>query len=286
MKSSIMRSNHVLAVSLLAALPLTVGVAQSFDLTVGDTGGVRPSVPQLMARGGLRQATRAEARVSFADRQAALGNDCTVDFSDSTAISLLPNYAGDTFAIAPWWIQVCYGAEFNFALMRPLEYNHFHLGFQDSDITCLDPNTGWFGRPQPDGSCEVADVLNEPRVLASHMGDERIHLYTTTNEIPTASDGYDDSALNKGPFDLKRIRVKGETPVRLCYLKVQEPDGPWIASPDVEPATSPGVWLCWNQLGPGLWDLSQWAGNVREVKITATDGLVPFSVDDILIAVP
>jgi hypothetical protein len=87
--------------------------------------------------------------VLFADRQAAFGNDCKVDFSDSTAISLLPNYAGDTFAGPPWWIQVCYGAELNFALMRPPVYNHFHLNFQDSDITCLDFNTGWFGRPQP-----------------------------------------------------------------------------------------------------------------------------------------
>lgn len=285
MKSNIVRSNQVLVVSLLAALPLTAAMAQSSDLTVGDTGGLRPSVPQLMARGGLRQATSAEARVLFAGRQAAFGNDCTVDFSESYAISLLPNYAGDTFAYAPWWIQVCNGAELNLALMRPLEYSHFHLNFQDSDITCLDFGTGWFGRPQPDGSCEAADVLNEPRYLRSHIGDERIHLYTS-GEIPSASTGYDDSALHKGPFDLKRVRVKGETPVRLCYLKVQELDGPWITSPDVEPATSPGVWLCWNQLGPGLWDLSQWAGNVREVKITATNGATPFSVDDILIAVP
>jgi hypothetical protein len=74
--------------------------------------------------------------------------------------------------------------------------------------------------------------------------------------------------------------------VRLCYKKVQEIEGPWIAAPDVPlDGSTPGVWLCWGQLGPALWDLSAWATDVREVKVTASDGVSTFAIDDFLIGV-
>jgi len=41
--------------------------------------------------------------------------------------------------------------------------------------------------------------------------------------------------------------------VRLCYKRVQEIEGPWIAARDVPMhGSSPGVWLCWGQLGSRL----------------------------------
>ena len=85
-------------------------------------------------------------------------------------------------------------------------------------------------------------------------------------------------------FDLNRIRVK-LTPVRLCYRKNQEIDSDWATAPGLPPG-EPGVWLCWNRLEPGYWDLSDWAIDLTEVRVTGAAGeLGNFSLDDLQIGI-
>jgi hypothetical protein len=194
----------------------------------------------------------------------------------------------NSFAYAPWWFQDCGGQLANYAVVRPVQYSHYHLFYEDESISCLDLETGALGRVQPDSSCSSAgiDHASEPRFVAPHLADESVHLYVV-NQYTNPSDPYSDSTDDKKPFDLKRLRVRpGSPPVRVCYKKVQEINGPWEAAWDVpQDGSAPGAWLCWNELGPALWDLSGWATNVREIKVTATDGVSIFSIDDFLIAV-
>jgi hypothetical protein len=273
-----------------ASVLTTTAAAQSIGDLVAGAGDVayRPDSPKLMTARGLRNPTATEARILAGSPIAAFKYDCSVGFDDPAALAALPDAAQNTFAYAPWWFQYCGGGLLNYAVVRPLEYGHYHLAYEDASISCVDPNTGLFGRIQPDMSCSSAgiDHTMEPRYVAPHIGDERVHLYVV-NQYVNPSDPYSDSTYDKKPFDLKRLRVlAGSPPVRVCYKKVQEINGPWLAAPDVPlDGSTPGVWLCWNQLGPALWDLSPWATNVREVKVTATDGASVFSIDDFLIGV-
>ena len=85
-------------------------------------------------------------------------------------------------------------------------------------------------------------------------------------------------------FDLSRIRIKLSA-VRLCYRKNQEIQGDRAAAPGL-PNSEPGIWLCWNRLEPGYWDLSDWAIDLTEVRVTGAEGeLGPFSLDDLQIGV-
>ena len=244
----------------------------------------QPTAPMLAAVRGLRLPTPTESRLLQARPQASLPYDCSVDFSDFNALNAIPEQAYAT-AGPPWWFQSCGGSFGNYAVVRPLVYGHMHVGFEDRTISCLSSN-GTFGREQPDGICSPNGITHvlEPRYVSSHWGNEQLHLYVV-NQYTNPKDPYSDSTHDKKPFDFKRLRVLS-TPVRVCYKKVQEVAGPWIASPDVhQSGSTPGVWLCWNQLSAGLWDLSAFATHVREVKITATDGISAFEIDDILIGV-
>jgi hypothetical protein len=247
-----------------------------------------PGSPQLMTVRGLRYPTNAEARLLAGPPSAAFPYECSVDFDDSVTLSGVPNLAADTVAYAPWWFQNCGGNLANHAVVRPVEYSHYHLGFEDDTIVCLDLATATYGRYLPDMTCSSAgiDYLGEPRYVAPHWGDGHIHLYVVNQDV-NPNDPYSDSTYDKKPFDLKRLRVRaGSPPVRVCYKKVQEIEGPWIAAPDVPlHESTPGVWLCWAELGPALWDLSAWAKNVREVKVAASDGDSIFSIDDLLVGV-
>lgn len=251
-------------------------------------GGVRkPLPPRLTAVRGLRPATAEELRLIYG-RRPSFSGACAVAFDDPAALAALPNVAGEGTAGAPWWFQDCHTTAGDRAVVRPLVYSHYHLFFEDASISCLDFDTQVFGRLQPDGTCSSAgiDHAEEPRYLNPHIGDEQIHLYVV-NQVVNPNDPYSDSTLDKKPFDLRRLRVVTAVPVRVCYKKVQEIEGPWITSPDVHVAGSaPGVWLCWNSLGQGLWDLSAWAFDVREVKITATDGVSVYALDDLEIGLP
>jgi hypothetical protein len=262
--------------------------AQSGAFGSRSDGAQLPGAPKLTTTRGLRYPTSTEVRLLAGGRTAAFPYDCPVDFDDTDALNGIPDHAATTFTYAPWWYQSCGGSLQNYAVVRPVEYSHYHLNFEDDTISCLDTNTGTFGRLQPDSTCSSngIDYTMEPRYVSPHDIGAHIHLYVV-NQYVNPNDPYSDSTYDKKPFDVKRFRVRtGSPPVRVCYKKVQEIDGPWLAAPDVPlHGSSPGVWLCWNQLGPGLWDLSEWATNIRELKVSATDGVSIFSIDDFRISV-
>lgn len=198
---------------------------------------------------------------------------CTLDFTNEDALIVTePSLWFDRVYI-PWY-QHCAGAAY--VDLRPLLYGHFHLGFADSDVVpCNSHPQAFPARIDDDETCELVDIPSEPRTyLTTHLPTEYIRL--------RAYDYY----YKILPFALNQIRVLGYSAVRLCYRKVQEIDpSEWETS---EPASSsPGVWNCWSELGVGTWDLSAWAWDIDEVKITASDPAGgPFSLDDIVFGIP
>ena len=126
--------------------------------------------------------------------------------------------------------------------VRIAPFEHFHLqyrGYLPSNHAPAGSSTGTSSTRMV--KCEEFDPRLKPRSLMSHDGTALIHLYLY--------DGH-----GKKPFGLNGLRVLGPNAVRLCYKPVQEDNGDWETS---EPSgtTSPGIWLCWDQLGPGTWDL-------------------------------
>jgi len=154
---------------------------------------------------------------------------------------------------------------------------HFHIGFADPDVLpCNSHPQAYPSRISGDGTCDFVDVATEPRTHAtSHTGAEILRIIAEKADHTT-----------RAAFDLNRIRIPGNQPVRLCYKKrVDGPSGPWEAA-GPGGGSSPGVWLCWNQLDPGTWDLSDWVWDVMEVKVTGTPGVsVNFSVDDLYVGI-
>ncbi len=197
--------------------------------------------------------------------------DCTVDFNDEDAINLFVDKAASTFAYFPFWNQVCnVDVSVN---VRPYYIDHFHLSYE-KDV-CIDTGSGEFGEMQEDASCMgFADPAKEARRLSSMLPRDVLEL--------TAYNNYYDTRID---FDLKRIRVVGNRPVRVCYKPAEQNDGDWVTTA-VDQASNTGIWLCWNNLSTGYWDLSAWAGDVSTVRIMAADGQPNFAVDDILINAP
>jgi hypothetical protein len=232
-----------------------------------------PPAPLAMQATITREDTRWQAVAEFTARQAPLRStyDCAVDFNDEDALNLFVNKAADTFAYAPFWNQVC-NVDVSVNL-RPYYINHFHLTYE-KDV-CLDTSSTTFGEMQEDGTClAFADPAKEARRLSSMLSSDVLEL--------TAYNNYYDTRIN---FDLKRIRVVGNRPVRVCYKPAQQNDGDWITT-EVDSASNPGLWYCWNNLSTGYWDLSSWAGDVSAVRLIAAEGHPNFSVDDILINAP
>jgi hypothetical protein len=204
-------------------------------------------------------------------------SECLVDFSDYDALDRLtyappvyPLYAEDTHAWAPWWFQACNGIDH--AVVRPIApFEHFHLGYEDPAIQpCAGGVVDW-DIIHEDGTCEEFDPRDKPRRLTSHDYSAVIHLYLY--------DGY-----GKKTFGLNGLRVLGENAVRLCYKPAQEDDGAWETS---EPGgtTSPGIWLCWDELSIGTWDLSGYAGYITEVKLSSTGMAGSITIDDVVLKV-
>ena len=93
-----------------------------------------------------------------------------------------------------------------------------------------------------------------------------------------------DSAENL-PEHAQPTRYGGGWECIAGYRKADEPqsEGPWIAGNNgagVAGGTQ-GGWLCWAQMGPGLWDLSDYAVDVSEIRVTGS-AISPgsFSIDD------
>ena len=228
-----------------------------------------PPPPQRLTASGLRPLTRAESdRLKGA--VAHHGWTCDIDFDDDAAIALLPANAVDTFALSPWWNQLCGG---DYARVYPTDVNHFHLGYVDSTIgPCIDPENphdtppGTFSRGE---DCEPIDPVTEPR--------SDIHTHFPWNHIRLDLIDPIGSGYKPQPFTLERVRVL-QAPVRICYR--MPPEGPWVVAEPVGPFDLPGLVYCWASLSPGLWDLSDWTVGTVDVSFTEAAGDV-WGLDDI-----
>lgn len=211
------------------------------------------------------------SRLSYRGRPTAYSGHCVVDFTDAGALQLSEPTLWFDRIYLPWY-QAC--GDWGHVDLRPLEYGHFHLGFEDPDVVpCNSHPQAYPSRILADESCDLVDVPTEARThLTTHWSDEWV--------LIRAHDAWNGKFI---PFDLNQIRVVGSSPIRFCYKKNQETDLDWLIY-ETDAYSSPGVWLCWNQLDTGTWNLSNWAWDVTEVKITGKEAT--FSIDDIAIGIP
>ena len=192
---------------------------------------------------------------------------CVLDFTDAGALQLSePSLWFDRIYLP--WFQNCNGT--GFIDLRPLLYGHFHVAFEDPDVVpCASNAQAYPSRLGEDGTCDFVDVPTEPRThMITHEPSEYMWLRFYGNNAQWQT------------FALNQNSVLGNRSVRICYRKDQEVDLDWITSGQQQ-GTVPGVWLCWNNVTPGNWDLSNWAFDITDVKITgATEGSGPFSLDN------
>ncbi len=229
-------------------------------------GGVlTPPAPQRLTASGLRPLSPGEGDWLRGDG-GRKGGTCELDFDDDAAIGLIPDGAQDTFALSPFWNQLCGD---RYARVYPTNTDHLHLGYVDSSIgPCLDSDnphgtpSGVFSRG---ADCEPIDPVTEPRSsitvghYASNWGRlDLIDLY--------------GSDYTPRPFTLERMRIL-TGPARVCYR--MPPEGPWIAAGPVGPFDHPGLVYCWANLAPGYWDLSDWTGGTVGVSFTGASGTLP-----------
>ena len=245
----------------------SVIVEKSYEPTYKTRTAKKPGAPTAENPGDEMTTKSSRTTVLQSNDRPYLQTLCEVDFTDEEALAFTEHSLWADRVYVPWF-QRC-GT--HYVDIRQKKYDHFHLGFADPDVEFCGDNEQYFpSRINEDGSCEFVDIPTEPRTYAStHWGDEwlRIRHY----------DG--DSFL---PFALERIRIVGNAPVRICYKKQQESDpGEWITTDNSH--SDPGSWLCWNHIEPGYWDLSDWAWDIVEGRVTSVDGSSSFSIDDIRI---
>ena len=202
----------------------------------------------------------------------ATSQTCSVDFNDSDALAFSePSLWFDRIYV-PWY-QSCQTPAGHYIDVRPINQNHFHLGFEDHDVLPCGAHAQYYPSHIDDnGDCHPVDIPSEPRTSwHSHNGSDvaRVRVVIGWNPVP---------------FNFDQIRVTGNSAIRLCYRPVQETDpSEWEAA---EPGNGapPGVWLCWNHLDVGLWDLSAWATDVTEVRIDEAEGEGSYGFDDIAVS--
>lgn len=178
-------------------------------------------------------------------RMYAAGVTDYVDFNDKMALTIVPDYAVNTFATAPYYIQQVGNAwvhvkENNGAGYNPAftsAYNHYHLSYQNF-TPCIKSN-GQFGKPSG-SNCVSFSPTDEPRTLNTHVWNQWIKIYA-----------YDYSSP-KRVFDLQSIKVtKG--PIQLWFKK------------------KTGGWQRWKSLGVGTWNTSAYSTEITEVLIAGSN---------------
>ncbi len=230
-----------------------------------------PPVPQ--AGGGVSRDPGRNPGFTIRRPATAYVSECIVDFTDSGALQLTePSLWFDRIYVP--WFQECGGL--GYVDVRPLVMEHVHVSFADPQVLPCNTHAQAYPSRIDDGvSCDLVDIPTEPRTyLTTHTGEEIVRIIAEKADYTT-----------RAAFDLNRIRIPGSQPVRLCYKKrVDVPEEPWEAA---EPGgDTPGPSLCWNQLDPGTWDLSDWVWDVMEVTITGTPGVsVNFSLDDLHVGI-
>ena len=228
---------------------------------------LKPGAPQSAATRDTTVGTG--THLTTPTRPSAAPTDCVVDFNNSAMLQLSEPSLWFDRVYLPWF-QQCSSA--GYVDFRTTVHSHFHLGFADPDVMpCNTHAQAYPSRIDPDGTCNYVDVTTETRThVSNHWSDEVFRLRAMG-----------PSGTSWTAFDLNRFRVVGSDPVKLCYKK----SGAFAEYEAAGPSNS-APWLCWNELGQGTWDLSQYAWDLAEVKIQASpagNGII--SVDDFHVAI-
>jgi hypothetical protein len=227
---------------------------------------LQPGAPQ--AEGSRNTSVGVGTHLTVPTRSSAGPTHCVMDFSDSAMLQLSgPSLWFDRVYLP--WFQQCSGA--GHVDFRPTVYSHYHLGFADPEVMpCVDQQA-YPSRIDEDGTCHHVNIATEPRThVTNHWSDETFRLRAMGV-----------SGTSWASFDLNRFRVVGSGSVKLCYKK----SGSFSEFEAAGPSDS-APWLCWNELGQGTWDLSQYAWDLAEVKIQASPaGTGSFSVDDFHVSI-
>ena len=202
--------------------------------------------------------------------------DCTVNFSNRTALFYLVDNAASTFAvpstivngrIVPWaqteplpssaqtdlnrW-EYRENCDLSRISVWDQYHGHFHLVFRDPSVKlCSVAGRTTFGR-RINGQCVPIDPLTEPRYAASMFSNswfEILLLNYAGLPNPAGSPG------TLRAFDLKTIEVGGTTPIQMWFRKI---DG--------------SVWG-FSNLGAGVnWDVSGAASGIVAIWISGAPG--------------
>jgi len=243
-------------------------------------------------RTGFLYAAIGLATLASAGTAHAYGISC--DFTDTLGYQRLARQARATFAewtkrdgsgrlvgcsapyeagCAQWQQDGLYSIQGVYGVLRveSVDYQHFHLGFEDPTITC--PSA----RPNPDDgdgmgfgrgtfqACQPADWTHENRVLSPHDGYKTISVWVEGLRRQASFSGGFWVSTGHRLFDLKYFHNKGTVPVT---LRVKWYDGVWYDLPN---------------LGPGVHYVGDWAYSITEARFLRTvPGQEPFLLDNIV----
>ena len=123
----------------------------------------KSSIISILLAGGLALASSGRAWAL---------TSCLIDFSNYSALHAMPQSAGTTFAVAPYFQQPCSSGTFTVADRGG---GHYHLMFENSCVNCFGSN-GYFGLNRACAGtgtgCQNIDPAAYPRYVASHDGDQ------------------------------------------------------------------------------------------------------------------
>jgi hypothetical protein len=188
-----------------------------------------------------------------------IGTTDLVDFDDESALSLIPEYAANTFATFPFyiqqvgtaWIHVKENSSGPYASKFLSNNGHFHLSYQNF-VPCY--SNGILGKPLM-GQCTKFNPLKEPRSVDTHNGDEWIKIYA-----------YDYNTKSR-VFDLLQIQVTND-PIQLWFKKKS------------------GEWLFWSSIPAGVWNFTQYCTSITEVLISSAGHKGSIGFDNVKVNVP
>jgi hypothetical protein len=248
----------------------------------------------------LTAATMFAIALTSAPRAHARGITC--DFSDPGALNRLFRQARGTFAewtksngaggftgcTAPYetgcwnWVQdentfpqfpfPGQIASRTYARLRveAADNQHFHLAFEDPAVGQC------FALPNPDdglgsglgsrvnGVCKAPNWGSAPRYAMTHDAGKTISVWVEGMSGQATFGGMRWSSTGPRLFDLVSFRNRGDVPVT---LRVKWYDGSW--------------WD-WENIGPGVHDMSGWAYWILEARFFATGSAGIISLDDIV----
>jgi hypothetical protein len=150
--------------------------------------------------------------------------------------------------------------QYKVVVVRVHDYNHFHLGFEDPNLTCFaaaaDNLGSGFGRTNAAGNCVAADWKREPRIAMTHDSSQWLRVWVE-----------DFTTHASRIFDVTSINIRPGSAACQVWFK-----------------TADGSWYGWSRLQSNVWDISEDAFEITDLVVGAATGEIgPIAVDDIFV---